>query len=265
MIRPILEYGHLLYDNCSSSSAQLIEKIQRQSALACTGAYRHTSHSALLTELNWEPLATRRQHFKLFTYYKIYHHIYPPYLHAILPEPPPTHYHLRHTQALRPPKTRLTSTLNSYFPSTTRAWNLLPESTRNAPTFIIFKKLVRGPNTPNHYHRLCTKKYGICLSRIRMGLSGLNQHRHKYNFIPSPTCPSCKEESETTAHFFLTCPTYAIARQAFFNHINITLGINTANTPDLLNTILEGHRLHPRHFAEMISAVTAYISATGRF
>ena len=101
---------------------------------------------------------------------------------------PPTNYNLRHTQALRPPHTRLTSTYNSYFPSTTRDWNLLPESTRNAPTFNYFKKLVRGTNHFNSYHRLCTNKYGVCLSRIRMGLSALNQHRHNYNFINSPIC-----------------------------------------------------------------------------
>ena len=54
MIRPILEYSHIIYDNCSSSSAQSIEKVQRQAAIACTGAYRHTSSTAHLSELNWE-------------------------------------------------------------------------------------------------------------------------------------------------------------------------------------------------------------------
>ena len=133
------------------------------------------------------------------------------------------------------------------------------------PTFTIFKKLVRRPTNQNPYHRLCTNKYGICLSRIPMGLSALNSHRHHYNFIPSPICTSCQEESETTSHFFLTCPTYQVARQQLFNHLNNILGINTANNNNILDTILEGHRIHPRHLAELLIAVTAYLSATGRF
>ena len=43
IIRPILEYGHIIYDNCSSSTAQTIEKFQYETAKACTGAYRHTN------------------------------------------------------------------------------------------------------------------------------------------------------------------------------------------------------------------------------
>ena len=126
MIRPILEYGQIIYDNCSASAAQTIEHIQRKAALACTGAYRHTSYNSLLSELNWERLSKRRQQYKLLTFYKITNHIYPPYLFNLLPQPPPTTYNLRHTQPLRPPNIRLTSYYNSYFPSTTRAWNLLP-------------------------------------------------------------------------------------------------------------------------------------------
>ena len=34
MIRPILEYGHIIYDNCSSSAAQSLENLQRQAAIA---------------------------------------------------------------------------------------------------------------------------------------------------------------------------------------------------------------------------------------
>ena len=151
MVRPILEYSHIIYDNCSASSAQTIENIQRKAALACTGAYRHTSYTSLLTELNWESLSARRYQYKLITYFKIYHNIYPSYLADLLPPPPPTNYNLRQTQPLRPPNTHLTSTYNSFFPSTARAWNLLPHQTRHAPSVNVFKRLVRGTITYNPY------------------------------------------------------------------------------------------------------------------
>ena len=112
---------------------------------------------------------------------------------------------------------------------------------------------------------MCTNKYGVWLSRIRMGLSALNHHRYQYNFINSPLCTTCNESSETTYHFFFLCTTYQIARQTFFNNLHNQLGINIANSPNLLNTILEGHHIHPRHYAKLLSIVTDYLSDTGRF
>ena len=44
MIRPVIEYGYVLYDNCTLSAGQTIEHIQRQAALICTGGYRHTDY-----------------------------------------------------------------------------------------------------------------------------------------------------------------------------------------------------------------------------
>ena len=265
MIRPILEYGHTIYDNCSASAAQTIEKIQRQSAIACTGAYKSTSYDSLLTELNWDPLSTRRQTYKLITYYKIFHNIYPTYLHNLLPPPPPSNYNLRQQQSLRPRHTRLTSSYNSFFPSTTRAWNLLPQTTRDTPTVACFKHLIQGPTSKKPYHRICSNKQGVWLSRIRMGLSALNAHRHHYNFIPSPICTLCNKSSETALHYFTTCPTHQGARQTLFTTLQNSFGIDTTNHINLINTILEGHYVHPRHFAELFSAVSAFLSDTGRF
>ena len=50
MIRPILEYGDVLYDNCPLSTGRFLEQLQRQAALVCTGGYRHTDYK------NWETL-----------------------------------------------------------------------------------------------------------------------------------------------------------------------------------------------------------------
>ena len=61
MVRPILEYGDVLYANILLSIGRSIEQVQRRAALACTGGYRHTSYNNLLHDLNWEPLYTRRK------------------------------------------------------------------------------------------------------------------------------------------------------------------------------------------------------------
>ena len=81
MKRPVLEFRYVLYNSVSLSNGQAIESIQRQSAIICTGAYRHTCHSTLLSELGWDVMADSRYFYKLCIFYKYFHQIYPPYLY----------------------------------------------------------------------------------------------------------------------------------------------------------------------------------------
>ena len=264
MIRPILEYGDIVFSNLSQSTARSIEKVQRQAAIACTGAYKHTSYNSLLKELNWESLEERRYLNKLTTYYKIVKNIYPRYLNSLLPTNQPSNYNLRRPQPLRPRFSRLSASTHSFFPSTTRDWNALPEQTRQAPSVNCFKALVRGTNNFNPYHRLCNGKPLIWLSRLRMGLSALNSHRHNYNFIPTPTCIHCNEE-ETTDHFLLQCVQYAAARAHLLHQLETMLEIDTTDPVNLLNTILEGANMQPRHHQDLLSHISAFLRDTGRF
>jgi hypothetical protein len=61
MVRPLLEYGDIIYDGSSENQVKQLEDVQRQAALACTGAYRHTKHVNLLEELSWPLLSQRRK------------------------------------------------------------------------------------------------------------------------------------------------------------------------------------------------------------
>jgi hypothetical protein len=78
MIRPILEYGNIIYDGSPENSIKRLENIQRQAALACTGAYKHTNHTVLLKELSWPPLSIRRKNHRLNVMYKLQNHLTPP-------------------------------------------------------------------------------------------------------------------------------------------------------------------------------------------
>jgi hypothetical protein len=63
-----------------------------------------------------------------------------------------------------------------------------------------------------------------------MGLSALNQQRHKYNDIPDPACTSCGYRQEDPIHYFLECPTYHGAHQILF----LTVGPLTSDIfPDI--------------------------------
>ena len=60
-IRPILEYGGIVWDNCSQELSNLLENIQVEAARIITGLRKNSSRKALYLELGWEPLSKRRK------------------------------------------------------------------------------------------------------------------------------------------------------------------------------------------------------------
>ena len=241
MIRPVLEFGDVIYDSISLSTGQAIESIQRQSAIICTGAYRHTRHLNLLSELGWDSMADRRRFHKLCLFYKIFHQIYPSYLYNHLHFPTPSTYNLRHQASVLPRHSRLSSSFHSFFPSCSREWNNLPHNIQHAVSFATFRSLVKPPQITNKkYTRLAPGNPGRWLSRLRMGLSALNHHRYQYHFIQSPTCPFCQTHSESTEHYFFQCPNHHIARTNLIFRLETELGLDTDNLVQLLETILFG-------------------------
>ena len=62
MVRPVLDYADMLYNNCTLSIDRAIESIQRRAALICTGDYKNTEHAKLLQDLGWPSLTSRRKY-----------------------------------------------------------------------------------------------------------------------------------------------------------------------------------------------------------
>ena len=77
IIRPILEYGCILYDNCTRQESELLESVQYEAARVCIGALLNTSKIKLLQELR---LSKRRRYYKLYTLFKIRNYHVPPYI-----------------------------------------------------------------------------------------------------------------------------------------------------------------------------------------
>ena len=55
-IRPILEYGDVVWDNCSQYENQEIEKVQIEAARIVTGTTKLISLNLLYTETGWDSL-----------------------------------------------------------------------------------------------------------------------------------------------------------------------------------------------------------------
>ena len=69
MIRPVLDYGDVIYNSCLKSESEALENFQRKCALVCTGAFRITSHEKLLKELGWSKLESRRSMHRLHLFF----------------------------------------------------------------------------------------------------------------------------------------------------------------------------------------------------
>jgi hypothetical protein len=223
MIRPILEYADVIYDGSNDTHLKRVESTQRQAALACTGAYKHTRHVNLLEELGWQPLGARRKHHRLNVMFKIQNGLTPNYLQRICPPLTRnrTEYNLRTGANITTPAQRTTTYHMSFIPESIRDWNNLDVLTKSATSIETFKnklksKIINKPN-PLFYHN--NSNAAINHSRIRMGLSALSSQRFDYNHIVSPKCLTCNAKTEDPAHYFLTCPTYDVARPNLLNGI----------------------------------------------
>ena len=98
MIRPVLEYGSVLFDNCSVCDSIKIESCQRTAALICTGALRRTETKLLFEYLGWDSLENRRKIFKTSLFYKIIHNQTPSYLSRNVTFKQPQTHTLRNTR-----------------------------------------------------------------------------------------------------------------------------------------------------------------------
>ena len=115
MIRPVLEYASVLFDNCSVCDNLKIESCQRTTALICTGAMRRTETKLLLEYLRWDSLEDRRKIFKTSLFYKIIHNQAPLYLSRNITFKQPQTHTLRNTQTINFPRCRLEAYKKSFF------------------------------------------------------------------------------------------------------------------------------------------------------
>lgn len=53
-IRPLLEYGDVIWDNCTKNEKRELDKIQNEAARIATGATKLVSLNALYSEIRWE-------------------------------------------------------------------------------------------------------------------------------------------------------------------------------------------------------------------
>ena len=115
----------------------------------------------------------------------------------------------------------------------------------------------------------CHNPRGVkLLTRLRLGLSHLREHKFKHGFQYSlnPIC-SCGNDIETLAHFLLHCPHYCHERSTFLNTIrNINRYISDKNNLKITEIILYGDSsLDNKSNTLILNATIDFLFVTKRF
>ena len=112
---------------------------------------------------------------------------------------------------------------NYFFPSSIIEWNNLDPKLRNSENFRVFKnnilKFIRPK--PNGFFNCCNLKGIRLITRLRLELSHLREHKFKYNFqnCLNPFC-SYGSSIESTYHFLLHCPIFHDKRHTLRSTLN---------------------------------------------
>ena len=221
LIRPLMEYGDVIWDNCSEGESQLLESVQYESARVVTRAIKGTSGRRLRDELAWEELSERRKLNKLIHFYKIAKRLVPMYLIGLFP---PTQgeysrFSLRSADNFIQLQCRIVRYQESFFPSSIKIWNNLSLDLRNSISLLTFKAKLQFYIFPHTYNKLfdysISRQASILHTRLRLGYCALNDYLFKINCSLSPKC-RCGLANETVKHFFLFCPLFAAQRARLF-------------------------------------------------
>ena len=129
-IRPLLEYGDVIWDNCSQYEKHELEKIQLDSYWD----NQAFSITALYKEVGWELLEQRTQTHKLTLFFKMFSHLTPLYLSSLIPPSvnDMSRYNLRNSDQLQTIDSRTNLYYNSFLPSTVSAWKCLPAEVKQS-------------------------------------------------------------------------------------------------------------------------------------
>ena len=158
----------------------------------------------------------------------------------------------------------------SFFPYTIVEWNKLDANLKNAKSYMCFRNslLKIGRPVQNSIFKILNPLGIKLLTRLRLGLSHLNEHRFRHNFQDclNPLC-SCSLEIESTTHFFLHCHYYNTFRQTLLDTVEtIIQDISHLSDDSLTNQLLHGSQNYSfEENNKILNASIKYILETNRF
>ena len=217
-IRPILEYGDVIWNNIPQYLKDDLDKIQNEAARIVKGCSKLVSLSNLQQECGWESLSERRRKHNLTLFYKMVKGFVPPYLSSLVPHLNSniSNYNLRNVNNIAR-RTHLYK--NSFLPSVVDEWNLLPQEIRNLESVSNFMHYLNiGKPNPNKLFFVGKRQFQIIHASLRNDCSSLKHNLLIRNILDSPLCVC--GALETNQHYFFECPLYRNERNLFLRSIS---------------------------------------------
>ena len=140
---------------------------------------------------------------------------------------------------------RTISFSNSFLPHSIREWNNLNHDTTKIDCYPSFRNtLLKSMRpVPNRFFDACDLLDLKLLTRLRVGLSHLHEHKfiHGFNDVINPLC-LCNTEVESVSHYYLRCPNYINQRSDLMNELsNLDPSILLLNHNTLTTLLLFGN------------------------
>ena len=153
----------------------------------------------------------------------------------------------------------------SLFLSTILEWNELDLKIRQSKTLLTFRNTLIKIGRP-----IVKPIYNVhnpVLTRLRLGLSHLSQHKFNHNFQDclNPLC-SCSLEVESVSHFFLHCHYYSNIRSTLLNELQ-SIDIKLLNQEDdvVVVFLYESTKCNTNQDFRLLSSSIDYILKSERF
>ena len=148
-------------------------------------------------------------------------------------------------------------------------WNKFNLITCNSESLNIFKKTLlkfirpSGNSVFNSHSPIRLK----LLTKLRLGLSHLREHKFKHGFqsSPNPIC-SCDIDTESSAHFLLHYPYHSNERSTFLNAIRYNRNIFDKSDLQITETPLYGgSSLEDKSNSLILNATIDFLFVNKRF
>ena len=166
-------------------------------------------------------MESRRRLRRLCFLHKIISNGLPAYLYKLIPKK--SHQYItRNRNDIATYQCRTDAFKFSFFPWTITEWNKIDIKIRNSPYSVFRNYLLNEIRPkPSPLYNIHNPSGIKLLTRLRLGLSHLNEHKFNHNFddCVNPFC-TCSLEPESTSHFFLHCHHYNTIRSILFKDLN---------------------------------------------
>ena len=108
----------------------------------------------------------------------------------------------------------------TFIPKTICDWNELPGNVKDIKSKDSFSLKISDHKPIPRWFSTGDRRVNIWHARLRMKCSELNDDLFSHiHVVDSPQCP-CGFRRETSKHFLLDCPLYAVARESLLSDLN---------------------------------------------